>query len=342
VSSQPKLPAHVSSIDDDPILGEESLIQGFLAPLAAGYPGALGLQDDCALLAPVPGTELVLKTDPVSAGVHFFPDDAPEDIAWKALAVNVSDLAAKGAEPVAYLMALALPKAPERAWMRRFADGLGVAQRTFGCHLIGGDTDRTKGPLTISITVIGSVPAGGMVRRATAQAGDLLYVTGTIGDAALGLRLRQDRKLGGKLGLVSGDIDYLVQRYLRPRPALALRVPLRAHASAAMDLSDGLVKDLERMCAASGVAARIQAVHVPLSAPARAAVNANRSLLPDLLTGGDDYEVLMAVPLAARSAFEAQTGLSAIGEVMAGQGVTVLDERGNPLTFPRTGWDHFP
>jgi thiamine-monophosphate kinase len=321
--------------------GEESLIQGFLAPLAAGYPGAFGLRDDCALLTPEPGTELVLKTDPVAAGVHFFPDGAPEDIAWKALAVNVSDLAAKGAQPLAYLMALALPAAPTRDWMRRFADGLKQAQDAFGCHLIGGDTDRTTGPLTISITVIGSVPAGQMVRRATARAGDLLYVSGTIGDATLGLRLRRDPILAAAWGLEVADAQMLVQRYLRPRPALGLRTALRAHASAAMDLSDGLIKDLDRMCRASGIGARIEAARVPLSSPARVVLRAKPALLPDLLTGGDDYEVLVAVPAKSQAAFEAESGLAAIGEMVAGSGVDVRNAAGAPMTFSRTGWDHF-
>ena len=320
--------------------GEESLIQRYLAPLAAGFPGAFGLQDDCALLTPEPGTELVLKTDPVMAGVHFFADDAPDDIAWKALAANVSDLAAKGAQPLAYLMALALPTVPTPDWMQRFAQGLGQAQQAFGCHLIGGDTDRTTGPLTISITVIGSVPSGKMVRRGTARAGDLLYVSGTIGDAALGLRLRRDPALASAWGLDDSAQQALVQRYLRPRPALHLRDALRTYASAAMDISDGLVKDLDRMCRASGIGARVVADQVPHSAAARAVLRAQPALLPDLLTGGDDYEVLLTVPLAARQAFEAATGMHAIGRLHSGSGVSIRDATSTPMSFARTGWDH--
>jgi thiamine-monophosphate kinase len=330
-----------SSQPDGPLDGEESLVQGFLAALAAGYPGALGLKDDCALLTPEPGTQLVLKTDPVAAGVHFFADDEPEDIAWKALAVNVSDLAAKGAEPLAYLMALALPEVPTRAWMRRFASGLDEAQAAFGCHLIGGDTDRTAGPLTISITAIGSVPEGRMVRRATAREGDQLYVTGSIGDAALGLRLRRDPGASAAMGIDAAGAAYLVQRYLRPRPALGIRDALREYAGAAMDLSDGLVKDLGRMCAASGAGARIEAARVPLSAQAVTAVCKSPQVLAGLLTGGDDYEVLMAVAPGKQSAFEAATGLVSIGEIVSGSGVTVLDASGAAMTFTRTGWDHF-
>ena len=163
------------------IHGEESLIQEFLAPLAAGYPGAFGLTDDCAAFTPTAGCDLVVKTDPVAADIHFFPDDAPEDIGWKALAVNVSDLAAKAATPRAYLMALSFPEAPNRDWMQRFAAGLSQAQQAFGMHLIGGDTDRRPGPVTVSITVFGEVPAGRMVRRGTAKAGDLICVSGTLG-----------------------------------------------------------------------------------------------------------------------------------------------------------------
>ena len=139
---------------DDPLRGEEAII-ALLAPLAEGDPGAFGLKDDCALLTPEPGTELVLKTDPVAEGVHFLPGDAPDDIAWKALAVNVSDLAAKGATPVGYLMALSFPEAPSRRWLTAFAAGLKAAQTRFGCRLLGGDTDRRPGPFTVSITAIG-------------------------------------------------------------------------------------------------------------------------------------------------------------------------------------------
>jgi thiamine-monophosphate kinase len=176
---------------DDPLHGEEAIVR-VLAPLAQGFPGAFGLQDDCALIAPAPGTELVLKVDPVAEGVHFLTDDTPEDVAWKALAVNVSDLAAKAARPLGYLMALSFPEAPATAWLTRFAAGLAQAQARFGCHLIGGDTDRRPGPLTMSVTMIGSIPQGRMVRRATAHAGDTLFVSGTIGDASLGLALLRD------------------------------------------------------------------------------------------------------------------------------------------------------
>src|SRR5438552_6732719 len=183
--------------EDERLHGEEAIIR-LLAPLARGAPGAFGLEDDCALITPAPGTELVLKTDPVAEGVHFLADDAPEDIAWKALAVNVSDLAAKAARPLGYLMALSFPEAPTARWLARFAAGLQAAQASFGCHLLGGDTDRRPGPLTISISIVGEVEAGRMVRRGTARPGEALFVSGSLGDAALGLALRKNPALVGR------------------------------------------------------------------------------------------------------------------------------------------------
>ncbi len=195
--------------------------------------------------------------------MHFLAGDAPDDIAWKALAVNVSDLAAKGAKPIGYLMALSFPEAPTQGWMAGFAAGLRAAQDRFGCHLIGGDTDRRPGPLTIAITVVGSVAQGRMVRRGTARPGDVLFVSGTLGDAALGLALRKGPDLAKAWGLSPEEDAHLRRRYLRPEPRLALAPALRAHASAAMDISDGLAKDLGRMCAASGCGAHVRFADLP-------------------------------------------------------------------------------
>lgn len=328
------------------IEGEDDLVGTFLAPLAAGNPGALGLKDDCALLAPTPGMELVLKTDPVVGGVHFLPDDNPADIAWKALAVNVSDLAAKGAAPRIYLMALSLPEAPERDWMARFAEGLGAAQRAFGIALAGGDTDRTPGRLSIAITVIGEVPAGRMVRRAAAEAGDALYVSGTLGDAALGLALRLDGGLAARLGLSADEAAHAIGRYLRPQPRVALAEALRTHARAAMDLSDGLMKDLGRMCRASGIGAHVTAADLPLSPAMRRALAADPARIRDAVAAGDDYEILAAVPSAACADFEAAAecagvAVARIGRITSDREVRVLDAEGVTLAPQRTGWDHF-
>jgi thiamine-monophosphate kinase len=325
--------------------GEEAIIR-LLAPLAAGYPGAFGLEDDCALVTPEPGTELVLKTDPIAEGVHFLTGDAPEDIAWKALAVNVSDLAAKGAKPIGYLMALSFPEAPAQAWMARFAAGLRAAQEQFGCHLIGGDTDRRPGPLTVTITVLGSVPQGRMVRRGTAKPGEVLFVSGTLGDATLGLALRQMPDLAKAWGLSPEDGAHLRRRYLRPEPRLELAAALRAHASAAMDISDGLAKDLGRMCSASGCGARVRFADLPLSVAAAKVVAADPSLRDRIVAGGDDYEILAAVRAEEQAAFEAaaaQAGVSVtcIGSVLAGAGVVIEGPDGQEMPLERTGWDHF-
>ena len=222
---------------DDTIAGEEEIVS-LLAPLAAGSPGAFGLQDDCAVLRPKPGTELVLKTDPVAEGVHFLPGTSPEDIAWRALAVNVSDLAAKGATPLGFLMALSFPQSPQRAWVARFAEGLRQAQEHMHCRLLGGDTDRRPGPMTVSITIFGEVPQGAMVRRATARPGDAIFVTGTLGDALLGLELCRDGALATSWGLTPLEAESLRWRFLRPQPRLALQPALRAHARAAIGSAD--------------------------------------------------------------------------------------------------------
>ena len=328
------------------ITSEDDLVGTYLAPLAAGFSGALGLKDDCAVLAPTPGHEFVLKTDPVVAGVHFFADDDPADIAWKALAVNVSDLAAKGATPRIYLMALSLAEAPERDWMARFAEGLGAAQRAFGIHLAGGDTDRTPGHFSIAMTVIGEVPAGRMVRRAAAEAGDALYVSGTLGDAALGLALRMDGALAARLGLSTDEARHALGRYVRPEPRVALAEALRTHARAAMDLSDGLMKDLGRMCRASGVGARVMSADVPDSPAVQRALAAEPSRIRDVVAAGDDYEVLAAIPPAACADFQAAAKLAGvavtrIGEITSEREVRVLDAQGVPLAPGRSGWDHF-
>lgn len=330
----------------DSVHGEERIVAEFLAPLAAGFPGALGLEDDCALLTPAPGTQLVLKTDPVVAGLHFFADDDPADIGWKALAVNVSDLAAKGADPVAYLMALSLPQAPTRDWMARFAQGLGDAQAAFGIALAGGDTDRTPGHLAITITVIGSVSADSMVRRATASSGHVAYVSGTLGCAALGLRLRRDPVDADRLGLDKAAREAALSRYLRPQPRLGLRHALRSHAAAAMDLSDGLIKDLGRMCRASGVGAVVHADRMPVSTGVARMLSADPARIADVVAAGDDYEVLAAVPRDRAAAFEADAraagvAVTAVGTFEDGQGVRLLDAAGHEIALSRAGWDHF-
>src|SRR5258706_11198249 len=331
------------------IAGEDGLIERYLAPLAARFPGAFGLKDDCASLTPEPGYDFVLKTDAVAEGVHFLARDSAADIAWKALAVNVSDLAAKGACPLAYLMSIAFPEAPTHSWMKEFAAGLRAAQDHFGMDLAGGDTDRRKGvPLSVTIMAIGSVPSGRMVRRGTAQPGDVLFVTGTLGDAALGLRLRHDAfafpSEAAKV-LDAGERDWLEQRYLRPEPRTVLHDALLAHAGAAMDISDGLLKDLDRLCRASGVSAGGRAGDLPVSGPGAKGFAAAPDLWALAMTGGDDYELLVSVPEDRAAAFQATAAavcqVTAVGRIDKGSGVRVRDATGAELKISGTGYDHF-
>ncbi|MHA1552973.1 MAG: thiamine-phosphate kinase, partial [Alphaproteobacteria bacterium] len=251
-------------------------------------------------------------------------DDAPADIARKALRVNLSDLAAKGAEPFGYLLSIALPSSWTPAWMAGFARGLRADQRAFGVALLGGDTVRSPGALSLSITALGRAGRSGMIRRNGASANDRLYLTGTIGDAALGLRLRR-----GDLALneVGHGAKALVGRYLRPQPRLSLVAALRSHATAAMDVSDGLVADLGHLCAASRVGARVDIGRVPLSAAARRWAGTNAARWRQLVSGGDDYEILAAVGPRKSAAFEkaaavAGVAVSCIGEITGkGQGL---------------------
>lgn len=325
------------------IQNEAELIATYLAPLSG--PGGLGLADDCALIAADGGHDLVVTTDPIISGVHFFPDEAPRDVAWKALAVNVSDLVAKGAEPVAYTLTLALPEAPTHKWMKDFALGLGEAQAAFGCRLIGGDTDRTPGALSAGITAFGRVPAGGMVKRLTARPGDHVFVTGTIGDSALGLALR--RGSGAFADLLSKDErDRLIGRYLRPAPGLKIIPLLRAHATAALDISDGLVQDAGKLAKGADAALALHFAQVPLSVGVRTIAAQSTEARCAIVSGGDDYEVLFAVPpdragTLSKAAAQLGVAVTEIGVLTEGEGVTVFDVDGRIMPLARGGYDHF-
>ncbi|MCB1503636.1 MAG: thiamine-phosphate kinase [Hyphomicrobiaceae bacterium] len=328
---------------DDIILGEADIIGEFLAPLTAGDAGAFGLLDDCAALVPQPGHELVLTTDSLIEGVHFLSGDIP---GFKALAVNVSDLVAKGATPRAYLMNLALPAQPTRGFMARLAAELAEAQSAFGCHLIGGDTDRTPGPFTITITAIGTIPAGRIVRRRGAKAGDAVVVTGTIGDAAMGLRLRTDCALSRHQRIAGAMMDQLIASFDRPKPHIAGVNLVIEFASAAMDISDGLAKDLERLVGVSGVSAAIGLDLVPLSQPAHAMLDAGLATRAQLVAGGEDYQILMTVApdrieAMHREAAKADVPVTVIGRIASGAGVTWHGADGAAVKIPETGWDHF-
>ena len=269
--------------------GEDDLIARYFRPLATD-PGALGLVDDAALVKSS-GDDLVVTTDAIVEGVHFLPNDPPDTIARKALRVNLSDLAAKGAVPAGFVLTLAL-REPNEQWLAPFARALGEDAAAFNCPVLGGDTVSTPGPLMISITAFGRVPPGEMVRRTGAKPGDRIAVTGTIGDAALGLRILK----GEGEGIDPPSRDFLIQRYRVPQPRNALATAIRMHASGAMDVSDGLAGDLTKLCAASGVSAVVNLADVPLSAPVRLLVAAGSSSIEAAVSGGDDYEVLCTVP----------------------------------------------
>jgi thiamine-monophosphate kinase len=328
------------------VAGEADIIQGFLAPLAAGFDGAFGLKDDAAVITPPVGCDLVITVDAIAAGVHFFPEDDAADIGWKALAVNVSDLIGKGATPHAYVMSLAFPDMPDSAWLLGFATGLAEAQRAFGISLAGGDTDRRPGPVCITITAIGFVPAGRMVKRTTAKVADHVFVSGTLGDSALGLMLRWETAAGVPFTVSANHRSDLIGRYLRPNPPLALVPLLRDFASASMDISDGLLKDLTRMADASGVGAVIKAQAIPLSDAAGAVVALKPSELVTIATGGDDYQVLMTVAPQNVAAFTeaaeaAGVAVTEIGRIIEGRGVNISGADGNAYSFNRAGYDHF-
>lgn len=311
---------------------EFALIARHFRPLAG--PGALDLRDDAALLTPPAGRELVLTVDAMVGGVHFLPDDPPDLVARKLLRVNLSDLAAKGATPIGYLMTVSTPKATPDAWFAAFAAGLAADQVLYGATLLGGDTTSTPGPVSLSLTAIGHVAPGTAVHRFGAQAGDGIWVTGTIGDGALGLAVATGR--------LADPTGHLLGRYRLPQPRVGL--PIAGIASAGMDVSDGLVQDLGHICRASSLAATIEAALVPLSPPARAA---GPQWLETCLTGGDDYELLLAVPPAREAALQhaaaaAGMAVTRIGAFHPGEPlVMVRGASGESLALKRGGWSHF-
>lgn len=325
-------------------LGEDELIARFLAPLAGE--GGFGLKDDTALLSLPEGEELVLTVDAVVAGVHFLPGDPPASIARKALRVNLSDLAAKGAVPRGFLLVLALPPGWTEGWMADFAAGLGEDAAVYACPLLGGDTVRTPGPLTLSVTAFGAVPQGTMVPRMGAREGDAVLVSGTIGDAALGLALHTGKAGAWAGALTEEERAHLVDRYLHPRPRTNLAAAVRANARAAMDVSDGLVGDFAKMLRAAGLGGEIDLALLPLSAAARSALGADETLVEAIATGGDDYEILCTVPESGvdgfmKAARSAGTPLTRIGTVgPTGGGLTIRDGAGE-RQFAKGSYGHF-
>ncbi len=317
-------------------LGEFDLIGQLFKPLASASPGALGLSDDAAVIKPEADTEIVIAKDAMIEGVHFLPDDPPETVSGKLLRINLSDLAAMGADPSGYLLVVARSPRIDDAYLRAFAKGLAQDQELFGISLLGGDTVRTPGPLSLSLTILGTVPEGRAIKRLGAMAGDQIWVSGTLGDAAIGLRLLNGLAAPEELAIP------LVDRYRTPRPRITLGCSLRGVATSAIDISDGLLADLGHIVELNEVGADIHLGQLPLSEEAALIPGAKNSAL----TGGDDYEILFTAPPERRLAIEAlgqETGtkLTVIGEVTEGSAITVRDAEGKIIQPGSPGWRHF-
>jgi thiamine-monophosphate kinase len=324
--------------------GEDSLIARYFKPLATDA-GAFALDDDAAVLK-AHGEDIVVTTDAIVEGVHFLPDDPPDTIARKALRVNLSDVAAKGAAPAGFVLTLAL-RSVDEAWLAAFAGALGEDARSFGCPLLGGDTVSTSGPLTVSITAFGRVPEGKIVHRSGAKPGDRVMVTGTIGDAALGLDVLRGGPVASALVGDPTAKELLVSRYRVPQPRNDLADAVRAHASASMDVSDGLAGDLTKLCAASGVSADIDTPLVPLSVAAAGLLGRGVVGLEGLISGGDDYEILCTVPQAQLADFTQAAGragvaVTEIGAIVAGTDAPrFMDAKGSEIVLTRRSYSHF-
>ena len=323
-----------------PHLGEFERIARFFAPLAG--PAGLGLVDDVALIDGPDGEQYALTTDAIVEGVDYFPDDPPSQVAQKLLRVNLSDLAAKGAMPFGYLLVTALPTIHGEAWLQEFTAGLAEDQRNFGVVLLGGDSSATPGPTMLSVTAIGRIKRGKAVLRSGAQDGDVLYVSGSLGDSSLGLLVRQGRLSN----LDAADRAFLTDRYRLPQPRVRLGGLLVGVARAMIDISDGLIADLRHVCAASKLGAVVETARLPLSAAARHALAAAPDLNQVVIGGGDDYELLFTVPIEAASAVAAaaQTAevvVTEIGRMEQGTEPRLVDAAGKAVKIDVAGYEHF-
>ena len=329
----------MASASEEPV-DEFERIQRFFAPLAA--PGGLGLLDDGALVDCRAGRQLVVTADAIVEGVHYLPDDPPDTVARKLLRVNLSDLAAMGARPLHYLLTTALPATRSADWVAAFARGLAEDQQRFMVSLLGGDSVASPGAVALSLTAIGEVSAGMAVRRSGAVAGDLIWVSGTIGDACLGL----DVLRGAYPQLASEYCTALVNRFRIPDPRVELGPRLVGLAHAMIDVSDGLLADLGHICETSHVAATIELEALPLSKSARAILDWQPELRPSLAVGGDDYELLFTAPPSASNAIEQLSAelhlpITPVGLIEPGQGVRLLDAAGRVIPVAEPGYRHF-
>ena len=349
--NDPSSGSHSGPADVPGDTSEDHFIAQYFAPIAG--PGALGLRDDAAMLTPPAGCELVVTVDTLVAGVHFFDGDPPDAIARKALRVNLSDLAAKGADPAGFLLSFAMPHddvSPVRSvgWLPSFAAALAEDAARYKCPLLGGDTVSTPGPLTLSVTAFGFVPNGTMVLRTGARAGDLIYVTGTIGDGALGLQVLLQEQDDWVNALDPASKAFLIQRYRIPQPRNDLAGILREHAHGAMDVSDGLAGDLAKMMRVSGTAACVETARIPLSDAAKDALVHRAELMDKAITGGDDYEILCTIEASKAAEFETQAraagiDVTRIGEVVPRRShdAVFVDSENRERVFARGSWSHF-
>ncbi|MEP3049465.1 MAG: thiamine-phosphate kinase [Roseibium sp.] len=325
---------------------EFELIKRYFAPLASD-PGSVGLTDDAAVISPREGYDLVLTKDVLAADIHFFANDAPEAIAAKALRVNLSDLAAKGAAPRGYLLGLALPSDWTAQWLERFCNALAADQTAYDVKLLGGDTIRSGNGLQVSITAIGEVPTGRTVRRSGSKAGDIVFVTGTIGDASAGLKARLDAGFSARHNLTSEQEAYILDRYLLPRPRTRLASALQTYASASMDVSDGLTSDCEHMARASNMDFTLELGQIPLSPALQQLKSACQQDFMHCINGGDDYEILATVPAETADEFSNAAAalkcpVTRIGHVDSGAGDARLSNFGTTVELsPGGGFKHF-
>jgi thiamine-monophosphate kinase len=319
-------------------MNEFDIIAEIFAPLAH-HPGAFGLTDDAAAIPVRPGFDLIVTTDQISEGTDFFAFDPAGSVAQKALRVNLSDLAAKGAVPEFYLLVLAMPQSMDLAWLKDFAAGLAEDQKRFGISLLGGDTASTEGPLSITVTAFGTVPEGKMLKRSGATAGDAVYVTGDIGDSAGGLAIFKREKHS----LSESQRDQLIARYRQPQPPVTFGARLRDLASASVDVSDGLLADLGHIASAARVGMTIEAEAIPRSEALRAFWGDGTPAIIRAATAGDDYQIAFtASPAREADIIAAAQGVSItrIGTVTAGEGVE-LRHQDQIVPVPGRGYRHF-
>lgn len=327
---------------------ENEFIETYLKPLCT-TPEAFNLSDDAACLTPCGGFDIILSKDLLIEDHHFLKSDSPEDIAHKALAVNLSDIAAKGAQPIGFLLGLAFPNAPDPNWASAFTSELKQMIETYDCPLLGGDTTGTKGPLAISVTILGQIETGKMIRRNTAKPGDIIYVSGALGDAALGFELHKENDASSLTtwDLTEDQKSSLITRYLRPTPRTNLAGALKQYATAAMDISDGLHSDLQKLCDASGLTAEIELSTIPFSNATIAVIEQAANNRDHALTWGDDYEILATIAPENAGEFEQLaknlgTKVTRIGETKQPAGPVIYKEAdGKPHNIKSAAFRHF-